>query len=79
MKIWKKALVYRSKDKADWDDIIQLLPSSYNQKRTVSMNYENLLNMYNARRNHKLSEWREYCDWILTLPYTKALFLDEDH
>ncbi len=73
----KRRHFVETKDKADWDDIIQLLPSSYNQKRTVTMNYENLLNMYFARRNHKLSEWREYCDWILTLPYTKDLFLDE--
>ncbi len=73
----KRRHFVETKDKADWDDIIQLLPSSYNQKRTVTMNYENLLNMYFARRNHKLSEWREYCEWILTLPYTKDLFLDE--
>ena len=65
------------KDKADWYDIIQLLPESYNQKRTVTMNYENLLNMYYARRSHKLAEWHEYCDWILTLPYTKELFLQD--
>lgn len=66
-----------SKDKKDWYDLIQLLPSSYNQKRTVTMNYENLLNMYYARRNHKLDEWHVYCDWILTLPYTKDLFLQD--
>ncbi len=73
----KRLHYVETKGKADWDDIIQLLPSSYNQKRTVTMNYENLINMYYARRNHKLSEWHEYCDWILTLPYTKELFLDE--
>ena len=67
------------KDKADWYDIIQLLPESYNQKRTVTMNYENLLNMYYARRSHKLAEWHEYCDWILSLPYTKELFLQDDN
>ena len=66
-----------TKDKANWYDIIQLLPSSYNQKRTVTMNYENLLNMYFARRNHKLDEWHTYCDWIMTLPYTKELFLQD--
>lgn len=65
------------KDKADWYDLIQLLPSGYNQKRTVTMNYENLLNMYYARRNHKLLEWHTYCDWILSLPYTKDLFLQD--
>ena len=64
-----------TKDKAYWYDIIQLLPESYNQTRTITMNYENLLNMYYARRNHKLAEWHTYCDWILTLPYTKELFL----
>lgn len=64
-----------TKDKAYWYDIIQLLPESYNQTRTITMNYENLLNMYYARKNHKLAEWHTYCDWILTLPYTKELFL----
>ncbi len=66
-----------TKDKALWYEIIQLLPEGYNQKRTVTMNYENLLNMYFARRNHKLDEWHVYCDWILTLPYTKDLFLQD--
>lgn len=65
------------KNKADWYDIIQLLPESYNQTRTVTMNYENLLNMYFARRSHKLEEWHTYCDWILSLPYTKELFLQD--
>lgn len=65
-------------DKAYWYDIIQLLPESYNQKRTVTMNYENLLNMYYARRSHKLEEWHTYCDWILSLPYTKELFLKDN-
>ena len=73
----KREHFVETKDKADWYDIIQLLPSSYNQKRTVTMNYENLLNMYYARRSHKLSEWPEYCDWVLTLPYTKELFLQD--
>ena len=57
-----------TKDKSYWYDIIQLLPESYNQKRTITMNYENLLNMYYARKNHKLDEWHTYCDWILSLP-----------
>lgn len=70
----KREHYIETKDKADWYDIIQLLPSSYNQRRTITMNYENLLNMYYARRNHKLAEWHEYCDWILTLPYTNELF-----
>ena len=67
----------KDKNKADWYDIIQLLPEGYNQTRTVTMNYENLLNMYFARRTHKLSEWHTYCDWILSLPYTKELFLQD--
>ncbi len=67
-----------TKDKDAWFDIIQLLPSSYNQTRTMSMNYENLFNMYFARKSHKLTEWHTYCDWVLTLPYTKDLFLQED-
>lgn len=66
-----------TKDKLYWYDIIQLLPESYNQKRTITMNYENLLNMYYARKSHKLDEWHTYCDWILSLPYTKELFLCE--
>ncbi len=75
----KRISYLETKDKADWYDLIQLLPSSYNQKRTVTMNYENLLNMYYARRNHKLNEWHTYCDWILSLPYTKELFLQDEN
>lgn len=60
-------------DKDDWWQMIQLLPSSYNQKRTVTMTYENLLNMLEYRRGHKLDEWREFCDWILSLPYGELL------
>ena len=62
-------------DKPHWYDMIQLLPSSYNQLRTVTMNYENLINMYHARKNHKLQEWHELCDWIETLPYAKELII----
>jgi len=62
-----------SKDKADWYDLIQLLPSSYNQMRTVTLNYEVLANMYFARRAHKLDEWHTLCDVILTLPYAKEI------
>ncbi len=76
----EKRLSYiETKDKADWYDLIQLLPSSYNQTRTVTMNYENLLNMYFARRNHKLNEWHTFCDWILELPYTKEFFLQDEN
>ena len=59
------------KDKKYWWQMIQLLPSSYNQMRTVTLNYENLINIYYARRNHKLAEWHTLCDWILTLPCAK--------
>lgn len=62
-----------TKDKCDWYDLIQLLPSSYNQLRTVTMNYETLINIYYARRAHKLDEWHVFCDWILTLPYAADL------
>ena len=62
-----------AKDKRDWYDLIQLLPSSYNQLRTVTMNYETLINIYYARRAHKLDEWHVFCDWIRTLPYADDL------
>ena len=55
--------------KIDWWQMIQLLPSSYNQKRTVMLNYEVLTNIYKSRRNHKLDEWRTFCEWIERLPY----------
>ena len=71
----KRQSFLQTKDKADWYDMIQLLPEGYHQTRTVTMNYETLMNMYFARRNHKLEEWHTYCDWILSLPYTKELFL----
>ena len=64
-----------TKDKSDWYDIIQLLPSSYNQMRTCSFNYETLINIYFARKDHKLAEWHTFCDWILTLPYAKELIV----
>ena len=62
-------------DRQPWHNIIQLLPSSYNQMRTVTMNYENLINMYYARKSHKLAEWHTLCDWIKTLPYAEELIL----
>lgn len=62
-----------SKAKGDWWQLIQMLPQSYNQLRTVSLNYEVLANMYHARFNHKLDEWREFCKWIETLPYSKLI------
>ncbi|PWL88539.1 MAG: hypothetical protein DBY14_02955 [Escherichia coli] len=67
-----------TKDKSYWYTMIQLLPSSYNQMRTCTLSYENLFNIYFARRNHKLDEWHEYCDWIYSLPYVaEFLQLDE--
>ena len=63
----------RTKDKKYWWQIIQLLPSSYNQKRTVMLNYEVLANIYKSRRNHRLDEWRELCAWIETLPYSELI------
>lgn len=62
-----------TKDKSDWYTMIQLLPSSYEQKRTCTLNYETLFNIYFSRRNHKLQEWHTYCDWILSLPYMADL------
>jgi hypothetical protein len=64
-----------TKDKAHWHNMIQMLPSSFNQMRTVSMNYEVLINIYYARRNHKLAEWHTLCDAIVNLPYAKELIL----
>ena len=62
-----------TKDKEDWWQLIQLLPSSYNQRRTWDLNYAVLRNVYHARRNHKIDEWHTLCDWIETLPYAKEL------
>ena len=62
-----------TKDKKCWWQMIQMLPSSYNQKRTVMMNYEVLANIYKSRKNHKLDEWRSLCDWIETLPYGELI------
>lgn len=67
-----------TKDKQYWYDIIQLLPSSYNQMRTCSLNYETLINIYYARKGHKLDEWHTFCDFIKTLPYAKDLIMIKD-
>ena len=66
------------KKKEDWYDLIQLLPSSYNQMRTCTLNYETLINIYHARKNHKLQEWHTFCDWIETLPYGKELIVCQE-
>ena len=65
-----------TKDKVYWYSMIQLLPSSYNQMRTCTMTYENLRNMYHARKNHKLEEWRTFCKWVETLPYAAEFLID---
>ncbi|MCI9534941.1 MAG: hypothetical protein HFG53_09045 [Lachnospiraceae bacterium] len=75
-KIRKRYLETKSKE--DWYDMIQLLPSSYNQMRTCSLNYETLVNIYYARRNHKLDEWHVFCEWIRNLPYGRELIAAED-
>lgn len=67
-----------TKNKKYWWQIIQLLPSSYNQKRTIMLNYQVLMNIYYARKDHKLDEWHTFCDWILTLPYFKEIISKEE-
>lgn len=67
-----------TKDKALWYDLIQLLPSSYNQMRTCTLNYETLINIYKSRKHHKLDEWRSFCEWIETLPYARELIIAEE-
>lgn len=66
------------KDKKYWWQMIQLLPISYNQKRTVMLNYEVLANIYKSRKNHKLDEWHDFCDWIRSLPYSELITGEED-
>lgn len=63
----------KTKDRKYWWQMIQLLPSSYNQKRTIMLNYEVLANIYKSRRNHKLDEWHIFCDWIEELPYSEVI------
>ena len=67
-----------TKDKTYWWQMIQLLPSSYNQKRTVMLNYEVLANIYKSRKNHKLDEWHEFCNWAKNLPLADILIMDDD-
>ncbi len=69
----RQKFVADKENKQSWHNLIQMLPSSYNQMRTISLNYEVLINMYYARRNHKLAEWHTLCDWILSLPYAREL------
>lgn len=74
---WRKKYL-NTKSKEDWWQLIQLLPSSYNQTRNVMMNYEVLANIYRQRKNHKLDEWREVCKWIESLPYSELITGKED-
>lgn len=73
-----RRLYIETKDKRYWWQMIQLLPSSYNQKRTVQLNYQVLWSMYKARKDHKLDEWHEFCRFIESLPYFKEIFLSEE-
>ena len=72
LNIYRKKYL-ETKDKQYWWQMIQLLPSSYNQRRTVKLNYEVLANIYHSRRNHKLDEWHTFCDWIESLPYSELI------
>ena len=74
---WRKKYL-NTKSKEDWWQLIQLLPSSYNQTRNVMLNYEVLANIYRQRKNHKLDEWREFCKWIESLPYSELIIGKED-
>ena len=76
-----RKLYLETKDKKYWWQMIQLLPSSYNQKRTVILNYEVLANIYESRKDHKLDEWRTFCHWIDELPYSELItgYEEESH
>ncbi|MBE6538460.1 MAG: hypothetical protein E7671_03235 [Ruminococcaceae bacterium] len=71
--------IENKEDRSHWHNMIQLLPSSFNQMRTVTLNYENLIGIYYARRYHKLAEWHTLCDWIMSLPYAKDLIAVKDN
>lgn len=72
LNFWRSRYL-KTKSKDDWWQLIQLLPSSYNQTRNVMMNYEVLANIYKPRKDHNLDEWREFCKWIETLPYSELI------
>jgi hypothetical protein len=76
MNFYRKKFL-ETKDKRYWWQMIQLLPTSYNQKRTVQLNYQVLKQMYFARRNHKLDEWHTLCDWMEKLPYFKEVVIQD--
>lgn len=70
---------YLNGDKQCWYSMIQLLPTSYNQKRTVMLNYEVLHNIFHSRKDHKLTEWHTFCDWIRGLPYSELITMEENN
>lgn len=74
-----RRLFLKTKEKKYWWQMIQILPTSYNQKRTVMLNYEILANIYKSRKNHKLDEWRELCEWIEDLPYSELIIGGADN
>ena len=74
----RQKFIADKEDRQPWHNMIQMLPSSYNQMRTVTLNYENLINIYYARRNHKLAEWHTLCDWITGLPCAKEWICIKD-
>ena len=74
----RQKFIANKEDRQPWHNMIQMLPSSYNQMRTVTLNYENLINIYYARRNHKLAEWHTLCDWIESLPCAKEWICVKD-
>ena len=73
-----RAYYLKTNDKKYWWQMIQLLPSSYNQRATVQLNYAVLRNMYHARKNHKLDEWKEFCEWIEGLPYSELITMEKE-
>ena len=76
---YRDSFIEDGKNKDDWWQMIQLLPSSYNQKRTVQLNYQVLKSMYFARKNHKLDEWHSFCEWCKALPYFQEICLGGDN
>lgn len=76
LNFWRNRYL-ETKSKDDWWQLIQLLPSSYNQTRNVMLNYEVMANIYKSRKNHKLDEWREFCYWIESLPYSELVTGEE--
>ena len=75
----RQKFLENKEDRQSWHNMIQMLPSSYNQMRTVTLNYENLINIYYARRTHKLAEWHTLCDWISELPYAKDIIMIKEN